>query len=109
MPIAALRQVERKPFFVHRVPWPRPCAGVLSLFHGPRFLRSLEIFDCDSEDTLLRDIRVNGMTLGICGHSMICFLLGPLLGIDQPTAAMMGVMEGLVEGVAVAMLHERYR
>jgi len=40
---------------------------------------------------------------------MICFLLGPLLGIDQPTAAMMGVMEGLVEGVAVAMLHERYR
>ena len=72
-----------------------------------RFLRSSETFDCDSEDTLLRDIRVNGMTLGnMRGYSMICFLLGPLLGIDQPTAAMMGVMEGLVEGLAVAMLHD---
>ena len=35
------------------------------------------------------------------------FLTRPIVGIDQTTSAMMGLVVGLEEAMAFAMLHER--
>jgi len=39
---------------------------------------------------------------------MICFLLGPFLGFDHATSAMLGVTESLFETAFITLLYQRY-
>jgi hypothetical protein len=40
---------------------------------------------------------------------MLFFLIGPVLGIEPATAAMIGVVEGLLEAAAATMIYHRHQ
>jgi hypothetical protein len=40
---------------------------------------------------------------------MLCFLLGPLVGLDHFTATTLGIAEGLIESLILTAVTQRYR